>query len=102
MRMIALQTRKALRKRLTGSQCALAQELDEPVAVISDVLAGRHAHVSRQAEDRIRGKLGLTLRQDRRRCLHASPALYARLQAQRGELTQEQFLTQLADLWDRQ
>ena len=103
-------TLRALRRRLADYKSALAmiRDLKLPQGTTYDILAERH--VSWRSENVVRTKLGLQLRgpqghvrrPDSRRTLHCSPALYARLRAQRAAtgLTEEQFLTQLAALWD--
>jgi len=118
--MIDISTRRALRARLTGSMCQLAKELQIPVATLSDIIAGRHEHVSLQSENRVRERLGLEpLRppiqllhdekiiklkpphqRDRRRCLHVSPELYQRINEQRGELSHEEYLARSVELWE--
>lgn len=118
--MIDIGTRRALRERLTGSMCQLAKELEIPVATLSDIIAGRHAHVSLQSENRVRERLGLELlrppiqllqdekliklkpphKRDRRRCLHVSPELYQRINDQRGDLSHEEYLARTVELWE--
>lgn len=118
--MIDPTTQRALKARIRTSQCALAREMDEPVATISDIIALRHDHVSLRAENRIRRKLGLDElrpplelrpnerlirlapehKRDKRRCWHVSQTLHARLMRQRGQRTQEEFLSLLADMYE--
>lgn len=119
--MIDPTTRAALLARKRTTQCALARELQIPVATISDILAERHAHVSLRNENRVRRKLGLAAlrgpvellpnekivrvqppeKRDKRRCLHVSAALYQRLQAARKKMGQseEDFMERLLGLW---
>ena len=116
-KMIDPTTEAALRRRMTSTQCALAKELGEPVATLSDILALRHSHVSLKTENRVRQKLGLAKlrppvellpdekivklrpphKRDKRRCIHAEEAVYALFEAERKarRLTQNQFLSDL-------
>lgn len=50
----AIKTRKGDR-----SLRKLAREIEEPVGTLSDIYAGRDAHVSLRTENRVRVKLGL-------------------------------------------
>lgn len=120
--MIDQTTQRALKARIRTSQCALARELDEPVATISDIIALRHDHVSLRAENRIRHKLGLDElrpplelrpderlirlapphKRDKRRCWHVSQELHARLTRHRGLRTQEELLNLLIAIYEEQ
>ena len=51
-------TYQALKQRKNGSFSHLATELQESPGVLSDIINLRHTHVSLEAENRIRGKLG--------------------------------------------
>lgn len=60
---------KRLRERKNGSVRQLARDLQLPHSLVADALAGRHEHIGRESEDRLRVALGLpTMPPPRRWC----------------------------------
>ena len=57
--MLDVEITKRLRQRKNGSMRKLARELDLPHSLVSDALTGRHNHIGRNAENRLRVALGL-------------------------------------------